>query len=374
MQPCADTLSGLIDTIYAVGFGEKSWLDLLRAIEPPLESTSSFAFSAHPTGSMHWLYANGRAKDIVQPYQQYYGSIDPLVPRAIARFGRAMADQELMARSEYTRTEIYNDYLARNGLGHLMGAFFYRTPERIVTVSLHRPASIGPYGPSETRFLEMLVPHLARAARLQDLANTSAWRATLLRHALDRLPFGVILLDGHDRVVDANEVGLSLLGRCMRSTVRERKLADDGSLAAKGLHSAIARMRRQRGSHATEFLTLLTPTGLVRVVVTACARPELEAPGEPLPALVISLFPASCPPRASCAFIKQLFDLSPREADIAVGLIGGQTLKEAAEALRITIGTARGYLKSLLHKLGARRQSDIVRIILSASLASCHEI
>jgi hypothetical protein len=41
----------------------------------------------------------------------------------------------------------------------------------------------------------------------------------------------------------------------------------------------------------------------------------------------------------------------------------------AAASLRISTGTARNHLKNIFRKSGVRRQSDLVRLLLTASMA-----
>jgi DNA-binding CsgD family transcriptional regulator len=67
--------------------------------------------------------------------------------------------------------------------------------------------------------------------------------------------------------------------------------------------------------------------------------------------------------------IAQLFGLLPSEARLALALSRGLTIAEAAEALGLTIETARNYSKKIYAKTGTRGQSDLVRLILTSVLA-----
>ncbi len=60
------------------------------------------------------------------------------------------------------------------------------------------------------------------------------------------------------------------------------------------------------------------------------------------------------------------FGLSPRQTKLTALLLAGSSLKEAANVLGITEGSARQYLKGIFRKTGARRQADLVRIVLNA--------
>jgi DNA-binding CsgD family transcriptional regulator len=62
-------------------------------------------------------------------------------------------------------------------------------------------------------------------------------------------------------------------------------------------------------------------------------------------------------------FVRQTFSLSPAQARLAILLVGGQSVREAAAALGIAESTARQYLKLIFQKTGWRGQVDIVRVV-----------
>src|SRR5262245_52319263 len=62
--------------------------------------------------------------------------------------------------------------------------------------------------------------------------------------------------------------------------------------------------------------------------------------------------------------LARVYGLTPAEAKLAAALAGGSTLGDYADNARITIGTARWYLKQVLAKTGAHRQSELVRQVV----------
>ena len=61
--------------------------------------------------------------------------------------------------------------------------------------------------------------------------------------------------------------------------------------------------------------------------------------------------------------LARLFDLPPREAELAIALNEGLSIAEAAERMGLTLETARNYSKRLYAKLGVRGQAELVRLI-----------
>ncbi len=61
--------------------------------------------------------------------------------------------------------------------------------------------------------------------------------------------------------------------------------------------------------------------------------------------------------------LRALFELTPAEARLALAMLDGNSLAEAAEAHRVSRETVRSQMKSVLQKTGARRQSELTRLL-----------
>jgi DNA-binding CsgD family transcriptional regulator/pimeloyl-ACP methyl ester carboxylesterase len=62
--------------------------------------------------------------------------------------------------------------------------------------------------------------------------------------------------------------------------------------------------------------------------------------------------------------IKTVFSLTPSESKLAISLLNHDSLEDAAEVIGITEATANGYRKSLFKKMGVKRRSEMVQMIL----------
>jgi DNA-binding CsgD family transcriptional regulator len=68
----------------------------------------------------------------------------------------------------------------------------------------------------------------------------------------------------------------------------------------------------------------------------------------------------------SAEVVARLFGLTPAEAALATLLAQGFDIDEAAETLGIRRNTARSQLQSIFTKTDAKRQSELIRLILSS--------
>ena len=69
--------------------------------------------------------------------------------------------------------------------------------------------------------------------------------------------------------------------------------------------------------------------------------------------------------------LAELFGLAPAEARLAAALLTGKKLAEIAAATGVQITTLRTQLGSVLRKVGAARQSDLVRILSGTGSGQC---
>jgi len=63
--------------------------------------------------------------------------------------------------------------------------------------------------------------------------------------------------------------------------------------------------------------------------------------------------------------MQQLYGLTPTESRLADLLVEGLDVRDAAGRLRITLETTRFHLKRIFAKTGTRRQTELLRLMLS---------
>lgn len=64
------------------------------------------------------------------------------------------------------------------------------------------------------------------------------------------------------------------------------------------------------------------------------------------------------------AALEQHYQLSKAELRLAIALLSGKTIKQAASLLHISDNTARSHLKAIFVKTNTHRQSELVQVLL----------
>jgi DNA-binding CsgD family transcriptional regulator len=186
---------------------------------------------------------------------------------------------------------------------------------------------------------------------------------------LDQLGVGVIVTDHCGRIVEMNRAAESI------ARLNDGLLIRDGQLCAR------------RAFETGKVAALITDATVNRKSDVAVGR-MLVRRDDILPAYVLTVAPLrgykvvyNCrfaiiiivDPQRYIPLEKDLigfFGLTPAEARLAGALVTGKTLSHIAANFGIQITTARTQLASILRKVGAGRQSDLVRILSTSAFGT----
>lgn len=228
--------------------------------------------------------------------------------------------------------------------------------------------------------LSTLRPMVEAHLKLWQRGRADARRIKALHSALSSIDIGIIAIDRNARIVFANEAATAHLA----SGEHLRRSGD--SLSAVELRDAL--FLQVALSH-----TLARPAGpdsgstVLRAPILALRSPRTDE------SILLSFIPADgasgdaddaaaivciLDPRLDTARqlqpVCKLYGLSPVETGLVCHIANGESLLEAAAALRIKEKTARGYLQQIFSKTGCKRQADLVRLMLCSLLRTRRDI
>ncbi|MDS0794990.1 helix-turn-helix transcriptional regulator, partial [Burkholderia pseudomultivorans] len=117
-----------------------------------------------------------------------------------------------------------------------------------------------------------------------------------------------------------------------------------------------------------EAPSLPHPTGGSRLsgLLRPLAPPRGAGDRQHRPAVAVFVRDPAASPHTSRDMLHRLFRLTPMETEIALLLVDGMTLDEAAAATGITKNTARAHLRGIFAKTGATRQAVLVKMLLNS--------
>lgn len=224
--------------------------------------------------------------------------------------------------------------------------------------------------PANQDYHRLLLPHLRRAREMQQrLAQRSLGRRGALE-ALDSLAGGVMVLDGAGHVCYANREAEKLLA-CGRGLRRDEAGAVRALLQWQNqkLYRLIAQAAAgERDIESRGCLRVSRAQGQPLTLLVAPLAEEGANPGAAKCGALVFIHDPDATPALLAETVRWHFELTPAQARLAAALAAGDSVTDCATSLGVSVATVRTHLKEIFAKTGARRQSDLVRLLLSNSL------
>ncbi len=356
----------LVGRIYDVALDRSALAPMLRLLAAGLESSACTLGVQDLVSHDIERAAVGTPEDMDRACTAYYRFRNPFLGHA-ARFpvGAVFCAEELLAPEAVRGHEYVNDYLLHYDVPRVMAMKLWQGSRVIATLNVMRSHRQPAFGAAERQMAERLVPHLQRAVAL---SRSIAWSAGLAQATAGRLAtLGTVtmLLDADGRVQGALEDAHALLARsgALRLDGTGLRAADPAQDARLARMVALATRGDATGRRSGGAMTISREAGRPLAVLLAPLGHEagLSLPGRPAAvASVTDPDAASVPPATR---LGALYGLTGSEAAVALQLASGRTLAQAAEALGLTVGSARQYLQRVFGKTQVVRQAELVRLV-----------
>jgi DNA-binding CsgD family transcriptional regulator len=151
--------------------------------------------------------------------------------------------------------------------------------------------------------------------------------------------------------------------------MRDGRLHAQDPVENRWLHSLLAKAvaPESRGTLDPASAMGITPPdgeAPLPVLISPLSAPEFEVEG-PEAAAVVFLGDTQLARVTGVNMLRNIYGLTGAEAELARLLAEGLSLEEASLRREVKLTTARSQLKQVFAKTGAKRQGDLVRIVLS---------
>ncbi|MEZ5744100.1 MAG: helix-turn-helix transcriptional regulator [Sphingomonadaceae bacterium] len=217
---------------------------------------------------------------------------------------------------------------------------------------------------ADSALLSNLAPYVAAVMDNFVVMESRRMDAAMAMEGLGRAGTGWILFDRDANVLSFDEQSAGRLAAETGIAVRHgARLAGTGRKVASALVEAARSLAGRLEDTSHTALLCEEP----RVEALLVSANEVGHAGLKAPAMLAVYRLARTPSPARIERLAQLFDLPPREAELAIALADGLSIAEAAETMGLTIETARNYSKRLYAKLGVSGQAQLVRKVCDSS-------
>lgn len=213
----------------------------------------------------------------------------------------------------------------------------------------------------------LLAPHIVKAFAITGVLERQVLASHSLEATLDALALGVFLVGADGRIAHMNRAAEALIQSGTALRVAEHRVAPADAVAAGALAAAIAGIEAE----APPVRTIGLPDGQGGgLVATVLPLGRGEGPGRHAPteaAAVVFVQQPGAPRLLPCAALARLYGLTGAELKVLLALAPGLGLKEVAAALGIGETTAKTHLQHVFEKTGTAKQSELLRLLMSAS-------
>ena len=364
-------LLALIELIYSAVDDAACWPVVLEQVSEVLSGreTVLFASFAEPTATNISSVARIDPTALI-PYVEHYAEVNVLSKRCDQLFadGTARYAHRAVPDVEFERTEFCNDYFHPYGMHYSIGIKVPLAGQAPAYLACMRPKRDGWFDEGEGRALEILMPHLQRALTLHLKVAQLQANVAGMESALDAFGHAVFGLNREGKVVASNRAAANIVRRGDGLRLQADRLTAGDAREDMQLQEMVGGstgpVEKNIGPAPKRSMLLSRRFSLPLSLVILPFLFTPIADYSQFEALVIVNDPEQRT-GSRAEVLRHLYRLTPTEARMADLIAQGSEIKEAAVVLRTTLETARFHMKRVLAKTGARRQAELVKLVLS---------
>ncbi|MCY4616564.1 MAG: helix-turn-helix transcriptional regulator [Chloroflexi bacterium] len=309
-----------------------------------------------------------RREDLEREYLEDYHPTDERVPRfRQLPDGRLAHVTDLYTAEELKTSPTYNEMLRRIDQQDSVNVRLEEPDGAHIGWGLGDPADSDGWGSSRIAMVTALLPHVRQFVRVRQALVRAEARNTTVTALLGNPRIGVLHLDRRGRIMAANDRARSILrrgdglsdrkgmlhARAPTEQVRLERLLG-AALPASDTASVSGSMLLRRSPVLPPFVVHVKPVGV----------PQPDYGARPVAALVLIVEPERSR-RVDPDLVARTLELTPAEAQVAVWLAEGKSVREMAEATGRTKSAIYWHLQQIYQKQSISRQADLVRLVLS---------
>lgn len=347
------------DLIYEAILDDEAFAELPQALASAAGGRSALLQWRHAHGGAEVL-AHSRyfTDDIMQAYADHFAGDDLWMNSGLASGIRnqAVSMNTLVADDVFARSVIYNELIRPmdDDTFRCMGIIF-DSPFGMGALGIQRGRHHDVFDTEAVARINQYSPALRRMMAVRGELMSARTDRHAARSSFDSMELAILQVDEAGKVLDGNAQADELL----RGQMGLRQVR--GHLRAGGGDAEVLKRAIARATDSTTPEASLLSVGEAPLSVTVS---PLMVPGAKRRALVMVKRPFGRQ-RDLDRHLMQLFGLSQAEAQISISLAEGLSPADIAEQRQVAEGTVRVQVKTIMAKLGCRRQTQIAAAVLS---------
>lgn len=274
-----------------------------------------------------------------------------------------LIDFDLLRRQPY-----FQEFVVPNRIEEGAKMLLYRGQDQSIFVNFARPRSHAGEGQRE-QVLRLMAPHMVRSTLIHvKLAQAESLRR-LCWESANLCPYPMVVLDNQGQVFLANELAETVLsgdGLSLTRTGFRADLAPENQRLQHAVHEVITASEGVGRTPCPNALLVSRPSGKRPYsLILMPLSPERQTMGR-RPAAVALVFDPEASQTASVSRCREVFGLTRAEAEVAIGVMQGQSPEQIAATQDRSPTTVRNLLKRVFQKTDVNRQNELAHLMLSS--------
>lgn len=380
----AQDFSRLAHLIYEAAAEPQKWGEVVGALADSLDAPKGLLFTPyvgpHEGGLLFpWQISEQHLQLWATRYIQHDIWARQALERGLIAEGAVLVDEDLVSREALSASTFYQEFLGTIGIGRVCSGIVFEGAPGLpaTTLSMFREFDAPAFSPDDIAWMRMLVPHLSRSLGLMHRLNAVRLQAASLLSALDRLAFGVVLLNERAEALHFNQAAREVLGRgdgLVLNAMNQLEVQGSRARSASSLQGWLAGIAAQDAAdpvHFSESFLLPRSDGVNSYALQCSVLPvsdAWQAEGEAVRLVVFITDPAAVQ-LPDTDRLRKLYGFTETQARVARQLAGGSSYKQVASTLGMAEETVRAHIKEIYPKARVNRQSQLVRMIMALGQA-----
>lgn len=362
----ADRYVALVDLIYASAVDPAAWKGAIEAIQGAVSGCGALLgldIAGKPSLFEFTGYDSAAMESFASTYatRSYVWGLLRQTPEGVPIHDRRVLTPELRQRDTFA-----NEWAVRYDTTDCVVLPLIKRERATAFAVFARAPCCGEFDPQTQALIERLRPHLQRAARIRVQLEDAEFSTNLGFEAIEKIHHSVVLVAGDGAVLFANAAARRLFetrgsGLTLRNSRLTARQGDQNGLLQRliGQSAGLVDGTRTGGALAVQQEDGFRP-------LTICSVPlpnEHRWSAEFRNVTLLLIADTAQQYRPAEATLRALFQLTRAEARLALRLIDGATLAQAAADLAVARTTVASQLRSIFCKTRTNRQADLIRLL-----------
>ncbi len=305
-------------------------------------------------------------KDRIRRYEDLFCKFDEWTVRfpKTTDAARVLQGEEIWPGRELLKSTFYNEFLKEIDICG-MACIGVSAPSRAFeSLSIYRGPSEGEFDRKHLTALELVTPHLRTALYTRRKLLELESRVSDMETALDHLHTALVLVDATGKVLFANRNAREIVDRHEGlAFCRGELVAQDISARATLRSLLVAAISASTGKGKQSAMLISRPAKRPLQIVAVPSPRETTLPIPGKTAAIVFITDPDQRPAAQPETLRLLYGLTRAETNLAMLLLDGKSLSEAADLNNVGRETVRSQLKSIFGKTGTRRQGELIGLL-----------